>query len=106
MRVFSPYNKYGNKVTFLDGIRFASKLEAERYVMLKLAEKSGAIRDLKLQPVYKFPFGASYRADFFYIDKDGKQVAEDVKGVETEVFRFKKRCFEYYYKDIELRIVR
>lgn len=106
MRVFTPYNKYRNKPTSLDGIRFASKREAQRYSMLKLAEKSGAIRDLKLQPVYKFPFGASYRADFSYIDKDNRQIAEDVKGVLTETFKLKKRCFEYYYKGIELRIIK
>ena len=44
--------KYKNKKTTIDGLIFASKLEAKRYTELKLLEKQGIITNLKLQPSY------------------------------------------------------
>lgn len=45
-----------------------------------------------------------YVADFQY-EQDGKIIVEDVKGMETDVFKLKKKLFEYKYKDLELRII-
>lgn len=45
--------KYHNKKTVADGIKFDSKLEAERYAQLKILERAGVIRDLELQPEYE-----------------------------------------------------
>ena len=39
------YRKYHNTKTVADGIKFDSKLEAERYVQLKILERAGVIRD-------------------------------------------------------------
>lgn len=39
------YRKYHNKKTFIDGIKFDSKLEAERYAQLKMMEME-AFQDL------------------------------------------------------------
>ena len=47
------YRKYHNTKTVADGIKFDSKLEAERYEQLKILERAGVIRDLKLQPEYE-----------------------------------------------------
>ena len=98
----------------VDGIVFASKREATRYQELKLMEKCGDITDLELQPRYKFEPGFSYVGDFRYrehavVNGRGnydRLVVEDVKGVETEVFRLKRKCMAYYYPDVELRIVK
>lgn len=97
-------NKYKAEPTYADGIRFASKAEARRYGELKLLEKAGTISSLTLQPRYELPGGIRYVGDFAYTE-NGQAVCEDVKGMETPVFRLKKRLFLDTYPDIELRIV-
>jgi hypothetical protein len=104
-------HKYGAIPTTIDGIRFASKKEAGRYLELRLLEKAGEIRGLELQP--KFPLLVpvkgrmgvyetigKYIADFRYrAGKDGLLVIEDVKstGTKTTVYRLKKRMVEAIY---------
>jgi hypothetical protein len=89
-------NKYRNRKTELDGFTFDSKKEANRYATLKLLEKAGEIKNLRLQ----VPFALNveghkicrYIADFTYTDvKKGKEVIEDVKGMKTDVYRLKKK---------------
>lgn len=88
------YSKYSAKPTFVDGVRFASKAESRRYSELKNLERAGIISGLTLQP--KFPLivqGAkvcTYIGDFAYIE-DAKYVVEDVKGVQTDVYRIKRK---------------
>lgn len=77
--------KYGNKVTYVDGKRFASKREAERYEALVLKERAGEIRDLETQVLYRFEVNGvkcgRYTADFKYMDvATGEVVIEDSKG--------------------------
>jgi len=103
---FNKCSKYKNCPTFVDNIRFASKREAHRYQILKLLQKSGDIRGLELQPRFDFPTGFFYKADFKYWDmKEHKLIVEDVKGMKTDVFILKEKCFRYFYPDIELRII-
>ena len=111
--------KYHNKKTFIDGIKFDSKLEAERYAQLKMMERAGVIRDLELQPEYELipsfkKDGKTwrktvYKADFRYIlCEDDKTIIEDVKGstaVITDVFRLKQKLFEYKYPELTIKIV-
>ena len=113
------YKKYHNKKTVIDGIKFDSKLEAERYEQLKILERSGVIRDLELQPEYELipSFRKNgktwrrtlYKADFRYIlAEDDSYIIEDVKGstaVITGVFRLKQKLFEYKYPDYTISIV-
>ena len=88
--------KYRNKKTSVDGIRFDSKREANRYMELKLLERAGIIKGLKRQVPYilidKSRYGRAikYVADFVYYEY-GKLVVEDVKGVRTPVYKLKKR---------------
>lgn len=97
-------HKYGAKLTTVDGIRFSSKAEAKRYQELKLLEKAGEIHGLVLQPRYPLwavnPEGrraivGHYVADFAYLDKRDQQVIEDVKGVRTAIYRWKRKHFEF-----------
>ena len=101
------YRKYNAKKTVVDGITFDSKKEAARYVELKVMEKAGEITHLELQPKFqlqaKYKNGdgkrvreVSYIADFQY-KQDGKVIVEDVKGVKTEVYKLKKKMFEFIY---------
>jgi len=102
---FTRYNKYRNKPTYIGNIRFASKREAARYRDLKLLEKAGEIKDLKLQPRFDFPMGFFYKADFSYI-VDDRQRVEDVKGVMTKDFKLKMKCFQYFYPTFELILIK
>lgn len=102
-------HKYGAKKTELDGIKFDSKKEAARYRELKLLERAGEIRDLRLQVPYELQpkfrkagktwRSVTYVADFVYQTKDGREVIEDVKGMRTDVYRLKRKLFEYKYPD-------
>lgn len=89
-------NKYHAKPTTIDGIRFASKKEANRYMELKLMERAKAIQDLKTQVKYpiipKSKYGPEIRyiADFTYYE-NGRLVVEDTKGFRTDVYKLKKR---------------
>jgi len=78
----------------------------ERYLELKLLEKSGIISALELQPKFllipkteKGGRSVYYIADFKYT-KDGKTIYEDVKGVKTDVYKLKKKLLFYKYPDI------
>ena len=113
------HRKYHNTKTIADGIKFDSKLEAERYAQLKMMERAGVIRDLELQPEYELlpSFRKNgktwrrtlYKADFRYIlAEDDSYIIEDVKGstaVITDVFRLKQKLFEYKYPEYTISIV-
>lgn len=113
------YRKYHNTKTVADGIKFDSKLEAERYGQLKILERAGVIRALELQPSFdllpsfrkngKTWRKTVYKADFRYIlAKDDRIIIEDVKGstaVITDVFRLKQKMFEYKYPEYTISIV-
>ena len=113
------YKKYHNAKTIVDGIKFDSRLEAERYAQLKILERAGVIRDLELHPEYELiPLfrkngrtwrRAVYKADFRYIlCEDDRMIIEDVKGstaMITDVFRLKQKLFEYLYPELAISIV-
>lgn len=101
-------NKYHNKKVVYHGIKFDSKKEAQRYVELKWLEKTNQIKELELQK--KFELQPSYKkngktirsinyyADFYYYDIiKGEYIVEDTKGLRTEVYKIKKKLFEYKY---------
>ena len=78
--------KYHAVATVVDGIRFASKLEAARYRDLRLLLKAGEITDLELQPRYPIVVNGqsvcTYVADARYRTRDGALVVEDTKSRE------------------------
>ena len=94
--------KYGNKKTVVDGIKFDSKWESQRYLYLKSLEKAGRVKNLELQPKFIISVNGqkicTYIADFKYDkeDKDGvwEHVIEDAKGVETPEFKLKKKLMK------------
>jgi hypothetical protein len=90
-------NKYGAKKTVVDGITFDSMREAARYSELKLLEKGAIISRLELQPEFKFELNGKvifkYIADFRYFEGQIR-VVEDVKGVQTPLFRLKRKLIE------------
>jgi len=101
--------KYGAIRTTIDGITFASKAEAARYVELKALERNGEISKLELQPKFACVIDGKkicdYFADFAYFDST-RRVIEDVKGIETAVFRLKKKLVEALYPCIKIEVVK
>ena len=105
-------NKYRNKKITIDGITFDSIKEGGRYRVLKLLVKAKEIKNLELQkkfelqPSYTNANGKhiraiNYLADFYYYDnKLGCYVVEDVKGFRTKEYLLKKKMFEYKYNAI------
>jgi len=95
-------NKYGAESSWIDGIRFASKAEAKYYLMLKYRERLGEVTDVRLQEPFTVlgPKGqvvTTYRADFCFWDaSEGRQRVIDVKGVQTPLFKLKKRVVEAF----------
>ena len=110
---FKEYNgmkrKYNNKRIEIDGYTFDSKLEADFYQRLKPLVKSGKIKELKIHPRYLLQEGFTkngkryqpifYIADFEALYDDGTVVIYDTKGMRTEVYKIKRKLFEYRYRD-------
>lgn len=98
-------HKYRAKRTEVDGITFASRMEAQRYTELRALEQAGEISGLELQPRYDLVVNGvkigRYVADFRYRE-DGRLVVEDVKGVKTALYRLKKKLVRALY-GIEVR---
>ena len=108
-------NKYRNKKVQVDMYVFDSIRESQRYKELKLLERAGEISNLELQPHFLLQEsfkknGRAYRkieyiADFKYTENK-KTIVEDVKGMQTDVFKLKHKLFEKKYPDLELRIIK
>lgn len=109
-------SKYSNKRTWVDGICFDSKKEADYYCQLKLLKRAGEIKDFGLQPRYELQptfkkngtthRSITYVADFVVTNLDGTTDIIDIKGVETQVFKIKKKLFEYKYPDKTLKVIK
>lgn len=105
-------NKYHAQKTEVDGIKFDSKKESKDWLQLKMLETTGCISNLQrqvtfeLQPKFTNNQGINIRAinyvaDFVY-EKDGKTYVQDSKGgkaTQTDVFKLKRKLFEYKYRE-------
>lgn len=131
----STNSKYHAKKTVLDGITFDSRKEARRYSELKLLEKSGRIKDLRLQvpfeliPAQREPDQVGkrggkvkgkvieraviYKADFVYLERLDIPFTDEEKWVEvvedTKGVKTKeyilKRKMMLYFHGIRIREV-
>ena len=103
-------NKYHAKPVVIDGIRFASTKEGNRYSELCLMQKAGEILWFARQARFKIE-GGEYVADWIiaypnhcqWADCDAPPiVVEDTKGMITPVYRrSKKQMLERYGIDIK-----
>lgn len=90
---------------------FDSKWEAERYGQLVMLQRANQIRDLVTQVKFDIKINnekiCTYIADFTYYEKnkDGVEefIVEDAKGLETAVFRLKKKLMKAI-NNIEIKI--
>ena len=105
-------NKYLNKRTEIDGTKFMSLKEGNRYSELKMLERTGRISGLKchprylILPAYKGLRKRYYEADFEYME-NGRTIVEDVKSPITkknQLYRLKRQMFLVTYgNDYEFR---
>ena len=108
-------SKYKNKKVVYKDMKFDSKKEYLRYLVLEDMQRKGEINGLQTQVPFVLvpPFqlngkkykGIKYIADFVY-KKDEQTIVEDVKGMQTDVFKLKHKIFEKVYPDLELRIIK
>ena len=99
-------SKYGNTITTVDGIRFDSKAEANRYIELKHLKAAGEIEGFARQPSFMISREVRYMPDFIVWDKTCLHWVEDVKGHETEAFKIKAKLFREMYPYLELRVLK
>lgn len=92
-----PRNKFNAKRTFVDGITFDSKREANRYGVLKGLRDAGIVIRFLRQVPFDLPGGVKYRLDFLVWWADGRVTFEDVKGFKTQVYAIKKKQVEELY---------
>lgn len=116
-------SKYNARKKEVDGITFDSVKESRRYQQLKALEKAGLISELELQKKFVLipaireadSVGArggikkgkiierevAYYADFYYKDKNGNTIVEDVKGCKIggayQIFKIKKKLMLWRY---------
>jgi hypothetical protein len=118
-------SKYRNRKVTIDGITFHSAHEGQCYSRLKLREKAGEIRALRLQPSYDLIVNGElvckYVADFEYEERTGpdhervtfrrgnepveltiraegwRLVTEDAKGARTKDYVIKAKLFRALY---------
>lgn len=90
-------HKFKARRTNVDGIKFSSKKEANRYNILKLLQKSGDILFFLRQVPFHLPGGVKYVCDFLIFWANGIVTIEDVKGFKTEIYKAKKKMVEALY---------
>lgn len=101
-------NKFGNKKTEVDGIKFDSKKEAEYYKKYKSFLDTGAIAKLELQVPFKYEIQylandkihktvGRYIADFVITYNSGEVEVIDVKGFRTAEYKRKKKIIKKLY---------
>lgn len=102
-------NKYGAHKTTVGDKVYDSKKEARRAITLRYMQENNLISSLKEQQRFVLQEGyinnkgqkvrpIEYVADFTY-NQDGKQIVEDCKGIKTDVYKIKKKMFEYKYPE-------
>jgi len=97
------HSKYRSRKVEVDGIVFASQMEADYYQHLLLLQRAGEVERFVLQPSFELQQGfkkhgktyraITYVADFGVVYADGRRVVVDVKGMPTPVFLLKKKMY-------------
>lgn len=100
--------KFGNKKVSFRGSTFDSIGERDRWIALLDDQENGKIKNLQRQVSFDLTSHGQlicrYIADFTYNDKTG-YVVEDYKGIETDVFKIKKKLMKACY-DIDILITK
>lgn len=104
--------KYNNEKTWVDGVCFDSKKEADYYQDLKLLHQAGEILGFCRQPEFILVDGdvedraITYRADFIVFHLDGTGEIIDTKGYESGQWKRTEKMFRLRYPELRLKIVK
>ena len=112
----SRRNKYGARKVVVDGLKFDSLREANRWGFLQALQRLNKISQLERQVTFVLAPGVKFRgekrakpalryvADFRYFNPDeAVVVVEDAKGRQTEAFRIKRHLMKSVH-GIDVRI--
>ena len=111
-------NKFGNRLVYIDGFKFDSTKEGQRYMVLKSLLQQGRIENLTLRPLFTLQAGfryhtgkwvraITYKADFQY-EQEGQTIVEDVKSEITKKkadYRIRVRLFMKKYHDSNILFI-
>ena len=97
-------HKFNAQPTEALGKKYASKAEARYALWLQTQRQAGTLLFWLEQVPFRIP-GGTYRLDFLTFWADGTTQLVDVKGLETESFRFKKKAVEELYP-VEITIIK
>lgn len=95
-------NKYNAKKQVYKGLKFDSKKEFHRYLVLEKMFNANIIYDLELHPVFPLMVNGikigRYTADFRYKTKEGEIIVEDVKAkiTKTRDYMLRKKIVATY----------
>jgi hypothetical protein len=95
-------NKYNNQPVTIDGLYFQSQAEANRWFELQLLVRGKVLIKAERQKRYKLPGGVVYVLDHLLTYPDGRQEAEEVKGMWTREAINKCKQFRQLYPEIPL----
>lgn len=111
-RQAKPGSKYRAVKTWIDGICFDSKKEAEFYGTLKALQRAGAIKGFCRQARFVVAEGtdrdsraAEYVTDFIVFENDGGCKIIDVKGMQTEQFKLKMKLFRERFPGLTVELI-
>ena len=104
-------SKYNAKKTWIDGICFDSKAEANYYAMTKILVRAGELHGFLYHGKIVCTEGEKsdhravlYEPDFVLFKPDGTYEIIDVKGMETPVFKNKIKSIYEKYPQIKIKI--
>lgn len=102
--------RHGERTTIVDGIKFRSKLEADRYRELKNLQRAGLVKWFLRQVPFDVSVGVIYRLDFLACWNrpgiaDEALTYEETKGWLTEGSRIKIGVVQERY-GIKIKILR
>lgn len=103
-----PINKYRNTWTEYNGTKYQSKKEANYARELDLRFKARDIENWERQVPFPIEVNdinvGKYMLDFRVTYPNGDVEYVDVKGMKTDLYKFKKKCVEAQY-GIEIKEV-
>jgi len=82
----------------LDGYSFASGLERDTYLHLKLMKAAGEISAIRCQVTINITKYIRWRIDFECDDIEGNVFYVEAKGFETEDYKLKKKAYKEFGK--------
>jgi hypothetical protein len=100
-----PRHKFNAKPVEQNGRRYASKAEARYAQGLEWRKRAGEVVFWLEQVGIHLPGKTRYVVDFVIFEASGEVRFVDVKGMETDTFRMKKRMVEELYP-IEIEVTK